>query len=38
MADEAVGAAGGGRPHENRQPFLALSFIIALQGLYPSRW
>lgn len=30
-------AAGGGQPHENRQPFLGLSFIIALQGIYPSR-
>jgi microcystin-dependent protein len=24
-------------PHENRQPFLTLSFIIALQGAYPPR-
>lgn len=37
MADGAIGAAGGGQPHDNRQPYLALSFIIALEGLYPSR-
>jgi len=24
-------------PHNNMQPFLAVNFIIALQGLYPSR-
>lgn len=28
---------GGSQPHENRQPFLTLNFIIALQGIFPSR-
>jgi microcystin-dependent protein len=28
---------GGGQPHENRAPYLALSFIIALQGVFPPR-
>ena len=28
---------GGSQPHENRQPFLVLNFIIALQGMFPSR-
>ena len=32
-----VGNAGGGQSHENMQPFLVLNFIIALQGLFPSR-
>lgn len=32
-----VASQGSGVPHENRQPYLALTFIIALQGLYPSR-
>lgn len=27
---------GGNQAHENRQPFLALSFCIALQGIFPS--
>ena len=31
------GMTGGGQPHENRQPYLALHCIIALQGLFPSR-
>ncbi len=29
--------AGGSQAHNNLQPFLAMNFIIALQGLYPSR-
>lgn len=28
---------GGGQAHENMQPWLALNFCIALQGLFPSR-
>ncbi|WP_049622061.1 phage tail protein [Frateuria defendens] len=32
-----VGASGGGLPHENRQPYLAVNFCIALAGAYPSR-
>lgn len=30
-------STGGSQPHNNMQPFLAMNFIIALQGLYPSR-
>ena len=33
----AVAASGGGQPHENRPPWLAVNFIIALQGIFPSR-
>ena len=29
--------AGGGESHNNMQPYLALYFCIALQGLFPSR-
>ncbi|KWV46316.1 phage tail protein [Bradyrhizobium macuxiense] len=28
---------GGNQPHSNIQPYLALNFIIALQGVFPSR-
>ena len=28
---------GGGQAHENMQPFLAVNFCIALQGVFPSR-
>lgn len=37
LAASALAPAGGGQPHENMQPFLALNFIIALSGIYPSR-
>jgi microcystin-dependent protein len=35
----AMGSLGstGGQPHENRMPFLALNYCIALQGIFPSR-
>jgi microcystin-dependent protein len=32
-----VGQAGASQPHDNIQPYLALSFIIALEGIFPSR-
>jgi microcystin-dependent protein len=33
----ALPAAGGSQAHNNMQPYLTMNFIIALQGLYPSR-
>ena len=33
----AITNTGGGQAHENMQPYLALNFCIALQGLFPSR-
>lgn len=30
-------AQGGDQPHNNRQPYLGLSFIIALTGIFPPR-
>jgi microcystin-dependent protein len=32
----AVGAAGGSQPHDNMSPFLVVSFIISLFGIFPS--
>lgn len=37
LAPQAVTNTGGSGAHNNVQPALALSFIIALAGLYPSR-
>ncbi len=37
MSDAGVGDNIGGQAHPNMQPFLVLTFIIALQGLFPSR-
>jgi microcystin-dependent protein len=37
FAPTMIGVTGGGQAHENRQPFLALNFCIALQGVFPQR-
>lgn len=37
MSTQAIGTAGGSQPHPNIQPYLCVNFIIALQGVYPSR-
>lgn len=37
MANMGSQLVGGGQPHSNAQPYLGLSFIIALFGIYPSR-
>ena len=37
MSPQAIAAAGGSQPHDNMQPFECVSFIIALEGIYPSR-
>ncbi len=36
LAPTTIGISGSGQGHENRQPFLALNFCIALEGEYPS--
>ncbi|NYI43217.1 microcystin-dependent protein [Nocardioides aromaticivorans] len=33
----ALATAGGSQPHNNMQPYLTLSFCIALQGVFPPR-
>ncbi|MBK6576074.1 MAG: phage tail protein [Sandaracinaceae bacterium] len=33
----SIGNAGGSQPHENMQPYLALNYIIAIEGVFPSR-
>jgi microcystin-dependent protein len=37
MFPTMVTNTGGSQPHENRQPYLALTYCIALQGVFPSR-
>jgi microcystin-dependent protein len=32
----AVTSTGGSQPHDNMQPFLCVSFIISLFGIFPS--
>lgn len=35
MAEDAVDYAGGDRPHNNVQKFIALNYIICIQGKFP---
>jgi microcystin-dependent protein len=37
MAPQALAIVGGSQAHLNMQPFLTLSFCIALQGIFPSQ-
>ena len=37
LAPTSISLAGGNLPHENLQPYLCVNFIIALNGLFPSR-
>jgi microcystin-dependent protein len=34
---QTLSPAGGSQPHENRQPFLGINFIISLFGIFPSQ-
>jgi len=37
MLANMVGTAGGSQPHSNIQPYVVVTFCIALQGIFPSR-
>ena len=37
MDPTVAGISGGSLPHNNTMPFLAVTFIIALQGIFPQR-
>jgi microcystin-dependent protein len=37
MAAQSVSNIGGSQPHENEQPYLVINWVIALQGIFPSR-
>src|SRR4051794_14289617 len=37
LAAEALAPMGGDQPHNNMQPYLTLTFCIALQGVFPPR-
>jgi microcystin-dependent protein len=36
MGSQAISVTGGSTPHNNMMPFLAISFIIATSGIFPS--
>lgn len=38
MGIQSIATAGGNQGHENRQPYLTVNFMIALVGIFPSRF
>jgi microcystin-dependent protein len=37
MAGDALAVSGGSQPHPNQPPLLALNYVIAVEGIFPSR-
>jgi microcystin-dependent protein len=37
LSNLMIGPTGGNQPHENMQPYLCVSFIISLFGIFPSQ-
>ena len=37
MSSQSMPNVGGSQAHNNLQPFLAINFVIALQGIFPPR-
>ena len=37
MNAAVISVEGGNQPHDNMMPSLPVSFIIALEGIYPSQ-
>lgn len=37
MSPQTLSIAGGSQPHNNMMPYLVLTYIIALQGVFPPR-
>jgi microcystin-dependent protein len=37
LAPNSIGLSGGSQPHENRQQYLTLNFVISLFGVFPSQ-
>ena len=37
LSGNAIGASGSSQPHENRQPFVTINYIICWAGVYPSQ-
>lgn len=37
MNAATISTVGGSLPHENRQPFLVMNWLVALAGVFPSQ-
>lgn len=37
LAPQSISSVGGSQPHDNFQPYLCISFILSLFGVFPSQ-
>jgi microcystin-dependent protein len=37
MSAAAITPTGGNQPHNNLQPLLVITFVIAVEGVFPAR-
>ncbi len=37
LSPQSTTTVGGSQPHNNRQPYVAITYIIALEGIYPTQ-
>jgi microcystin-dependent protein len=37
LGPSMLAPTGGSQPHENKQPYIAVTFCISLQGIFPSQ-
>lgn len=37
LSGSTVGLSGAGGPHENRQPYQTITYVIALEGIFPPQ-
>jgi microcystin-dependent protein len=37
MNGAALATVGGGQPHDNMKPYLVMTYVIALEGVFPPR-
>lgn len=37
MSPQIISLGGGSQPHNNMQPYLVVNYVIAIQGIFPTR-
>lgn len=37
LSPAAIAPSAGGQPHENRQPYLGINYVICAEGIFPSQ-
>ncbi len=37
MSPQTISTAGGNQPHDNLMPYLTMTYVISLFGIFPSQ-